>query len=226
MTKASIRRLTGAAFVSLDGIMQGPGGPTEDPTGGFDQGGWVFGMFDDLVGATVGKLFDGPFDLLLGRKTYEIFAAYWPYITEGEDEGIAKAFNGTSKHVLTRGGTPMEWERSHALPDIEAVARLKQTDGPDLVIQGSSTIYPQLLTAGLIDELILMIFPITLGKGKRLFGDDTPASALKMTDHRVSPKGVVVAHFVPDGAVPTGSFAMPEPSAREVARQERMRREG
>lgn len=221
-----MRKLTGAVFLSLDGVMQAPGGPSEDPTGGFDHGGWVFGFFDELAGATIDELFGRPFDLLLGRKTYEIFAAYWPYMDEGEDAGIAHAFNGTGKYVLTRGGTALEWDKSHALPDIEAVAALKRTDGPDLVIQGSSTIYPPLLAAGLIDELVLMIFPAMLGRGKRLFGAGTPAGAMKMIEHKVSPKGLIVARYVPDGAIPPGGVAVPEPSAREIARQERMRREG
>lgn len=221
-----MRRIIGAVFVSLDGVMQAPGGPSEDPTGGFDHGGWVFGFFDELAGATIDAVFGRPFDLLLGRKTYEIFAAYWPYIDEGEDAGIARAFNGTNKYVLTRGGTALDWEKSHALSGIEAVAALKQGDGPDLVIQGSSTIYPPLLAAGLIDELVLMIFPATLGKGKRLFGAGTPAGAMKLIDHQVSPRGLIVARYVPDGAIPPSTFEMPEPSARERARQERMRREG
>jgi dihydrofolate reductase len=218
-----MRRITGGVFLSLDGVMQAPGGPTEDYTGGFDQGGWLFRFGDDGIFDTVGSLFAGDYDLLLGRRTYDIFAAYWPYV-EGPEAEMGQAFTHADKHVLTRGDLPLEWENSHRLKGVDDVAALKRSDGPDLIIQGSSTIYPELLAARLIDRLVLMVFPVTLGKGKRLFGDGTPASALRMTDHKVRAKGTVIATYEPDGSIPAdGSFPEPSTSAREQERQQRMK---
>ena len=166
------RTIIGAAFISLDGVVQAPGGPTEDPTGGFDQGGWVFKVWDEGVEETLGGLFGREYDLLLGRRTYDIFAAYWPYV-EGEEAGMGEAFTKANKYVLSHGGGPLEWENTHRMAGIEDVAALKQGEGPDIIIQGSSTIYPALLAAGLIDRLTLMTYPVIIGKGKRLFGDGT-----------------------------------------------------
>ena len=223
-----MRRIIGGAFLSLDGVMQAPGGPGEDWTGGFEYGGWLPPYFDEVAGQAVGDFLGGSYDLLLGRKTYEIFAGYWPYYDEGgEDGAIAGPFNRAAKYVLTSNANqPLDWANSHRLADIDALAALKQSDGPDLIIQGSSTIYPALLEAGLLDRLMTLTFPVVLGKGKRLFGTGTPARALKMVEHKVSPKGVVIAHYEPDGAVRTGTFPGPEPSDREKARQERMKCEG
>ena len=217
-----MRKIIGAVFVSLDGVIQAPGGPTEDWTGGFAHGGWLPPFDDDEVGKTIGTLFDGPFDLLLGRRTYEIFAAYWPY-AEGHPIGVA--FDAAAKYVVTHRDAPLEWQNSHRLADIDAVAALKASDGPDLVIQGSSTLYPQLLAAGLIDRLVLLTFPVVLGPGKRLFGEGTPALTLTLASHVVSPKGVVIATYEPAGAVETGSFIGPDPSDLEQARQAKMKRE-
>ncbi|MGJ0507588.1 MAG: dihydrofolate reductase family protein [Methylocystis sp.] len=217
-----MRRITGAAFLSLDGVMQAPGGPSEDYTGGFDEGGWLFRFGDDGIFETIGSLFAGEYDLLLGRRTYDIFAAYWPYV-EGDGAEMGRAFTRAGKHVLTRGDESLEWENSHRLGGIDDVAALKQSDGPDLIIQGSSTIYPGLLAAGLIDRLTLMTFPVTLGRGKRLFGDGTPARILRMVDHKVTPRGTVIATYEPRGAIPTeGSFPEPSISARETERQRKM----
>ena len=216
-----MRKLTGAAFVTLDGIIQGPGGPTEDPTGGFAHGGWMAPFDDDLVGETIGGLFTPPYDLLLGRRTYDIFAAYWPYVT-GEMAGFAESLNTSDKHVLTRSDAPLAWENSHRLADIDAVAALKRTAGPDLLIQGSSTLYPPLLAAGLIDRLVLMIFPVVLGAGKRLFDGAEAASALRVVDQRLSPRGVLVATYAPAGAIPVGVISEPSTSDREMARREAM----
>ena len=222
-----MRRIIGSAFLSLDGVMQAPGGPSEDWTGGFEYGGWMPPIDDDAAGEAIGELFGGAYDLLLGRKTYEIFAGYWPYYEGDEAADIAGPFNRAAKYVLTRNpDQPLDWENSHRLADVDAVAALKAGDGPDLIIQGSGTIYPALLAAGLLDRLTILTFPIVLGRGKRLFGDGTPARALQMVEHKVSPKGVVIATYEPDGAVATGTFPGPEPSAREQARQQRMKTEG
>ncbi|MBR0552567.1 dihydrofolate reductase family protein [Stakelama marina] len=218
-----MRRIIGSAFVSLDGVMQAPGGPSEDWTGGFEYGGWLWPLGDNATDSWIGELFDRPYDLLLGRKTYEIFAAYWPYVDA--ENPIAKGFNAAAKYVLTRGPEQLEWENSHRLPDIAAVAELKKGDGPDLVIQGSSTLYPALLEAGLLDQFTTLTYPLVLGSGKRLFGDGTPPRTLNLVRHEVSPKGTVIARYEPAGDVETGSFAAIEPSEREKARQDRMKRE-
>lgn len=216
-----MRRLTGAVFVSLDGVMQAPGGPTEDPTGGFDQGGWVFGVGDDVIDGVLGDLFSVPYGLLLGRRTYDIFAAYWPFV-RGEMATMGRAFTAAEKHVLTHGRLTLDWANSHALDGIPAIAALKESEGPDLLIQGSSTLYPPLLAAGLIDELVLMTFPVVLGKGKRLFGHGTLPGALRLLSHDVGSKGVIVTRWAPAGPVPTGNHPHPIASPAEAERQRRM----
>jgi len=218
-----MRRIIGGVFLTLDGVVQGPGGLIEDTTGGFGEGGWVFRLWDEAVGEAIGSLFAGEYDLLLGRRTYDIFAAYWPYVL-GEGAVMGEAFTRAHKHVLTRGDQPLEWANSHRLKSIDDVAALKRGEGPDLIIQGSSTLYPGLLAAGLIDRLILMTFPVTLGKGKRLFGDGTPATTLKLIDHQVTAKGTVIATYVPGGTLPAFPPFGPQAStsAREVERQRRM----
>jgi dihydrofolate reductase len=157
-----MRKIRGAAFVSLDGIMQAPGGPTEDPTGGFQYGGWLPAFFDEAVGRRIERLFSREFDLLLGRRTYDIFAAYWP-VADDDQKDIRDPFNRSTKYVVTSRRQPLSWENSYRLPDLDALAAVKKEVGPDLVIQGSSTLYPQLLAAGLLDELTLMTFPLVLG---------------------------------------------------------------
>ena len=216
-----MRKIIGAAFVSLDGVMQGPGGPTEDPTGGFRFSGWLPPVGDDAIEDKIGALFGRPFDLLLGRRTYDIFAAYWPYAPD-EMAGIRDPFDACTKYVVTHRDAPLEWPNSERVSEIEALRNIKEANGPDLVIQGSSTLYPQLLAADLLDELILMISPIVLGEGKRLFGEGTPPRTLKMTDHHVSAAGSIIATYAPTGAVETGTYVIGEPSAREQARQAAM----
>jgi dihydrofolate reductase len=219
-----MRRIIGGVFQSLDGVMQAPGGPSEDWTGGFTLGGWSATYWDEAMGNAMGALFGGPFDLLLGRKTYEIFAAHWPYV--GPDDPIGPAFDKANKYVLTRGTEPLEWQNSHRVGSIDAVAGIKAGEGPDILIQGSTTLYPCLFAAGLVDRLFVMTFPVVLGSGKRLFGAGTPPFALKLVEHQTSTTGVTMATYEPAGEVPIGSFQMAEPSAREQARQDRMKREG
>ena len=216
-----MRRIIGGVFVSLDGVMQAPGGPSEDPTGGFEHGGWMFPVADETVGAAIGDFFAGPYDLLLGRRTYDIFAAYWPY-AEGDGAAMGDAFTKANKYVLTHGEQSLPWENSHRMRTVDDIAALKQGDGPDLLIQGSSEIYPALLAAGLLDRLVLYTFPVVLGRGKRLFGEGTPPGTLKLVDHQVSPGGTVIATYEPAGPVETGSFGQIE-SAREDERQRRMK---
>src|SRR5688572_30228170 len=201
-----MRRVIVGAFVSMDGVMQAPGGPEEDPTGGFEFGGWVAPMadVDPVFGEEVGKLFAEPFDLLLGRRTYEIFAAHWPYAEGGPDDDIAQAFNRITKYVATRKGVDLSWNGSVALRDgVADVAKLKQEDGPALVTQGSSELVHALLAAGLVDEIRLFTFPIVLGRGKRLFDDTSQPRAFELTHAAVSPNGLVAATWARRGEVQT-----------------------
>lgn len=219
-----MRKVIGAAFVSLDGVMQAPGGPQEDPTGGFTLGGWTATFWDEVMGEAMGESFAKPFDLLLGRKTYEIFAAHWPYV---QDDPVAESFNAVTKYVATSSREPLTWVNSQALHDPAAdVARLKQGDGPDLLTQGSSELLQTLIAAGLMDEFRLLVFPVVLGKGKRLFGEALPSFALKLAETRTSTTGVIMSTYTPAGAVPLGSFALAEPTEAELARRARMEQEG
>jgi dihydrofolate reductase len=215
------RKIIGAVFTSLDGVMQAPGGPDEDTTGGFEHGGWFAALFEEAVGNQVDTVFKPPFDLLLGRRTYDIFAAHWPFVPE-EDE-IGQLFRTNTKYVLTSSAAPLEWAGSERLPDIDAVAALKAQEGPNLVIQGSSTLYPQLLQRGLIDRLILMVAPVVLGGGKRVFGEGTGPGAWKLVEQRQSPGGTLMSTYEPDGEVKIADFQLPDPTPQEFARQERMR---
>ena len=218
-----MRKIVAGAFLSIDGVMQAPGGPTEDTQGGFDEGGWVFKLWDDEVGEKIGELFSGEYDLLLGRRTYDIFAAYWPYAT-GDEAPMGQAFDRANKYVLTRGDQDLPWQNSHRLRGVDDVAKLKQGDGPKLIIQGSSTIYPALLEAGLIDEIMLMTYPVILGSGKRLFGDGTPVDKFEMIEHRVTAKGAIVARYRPGGTLPPypPEGPIPATSEREIERQRRI----
>lgn len=214
------RRIVGAAFVSLDGVMQAPGGPEEDTTGGFTQGGWLAQLFEEAIGHQIDTLLQPPFDLLLGRRTYDIFASHWPF--QPPEDPIAVAFARACKYVLTRSLSALAWQGSQRLDDLDALAALKRQDGPDLIIQGSSTLYPQLLQRGLLDRLVLMVAPVTLGGGKRLFGDGTPAGVFKLVEQRIGAGGSVLSTFEPAGPLVTGSFASQPPSAPELERRRRM----
>jgi len=220
-----MRKVIAATFMSLDGIMQAPGAPEEDPTGGFKSGGWVFPYFDESASETLAETFNAPFDLLLGRKTYEIFAAYWPH--QG-DSMIAERFNAVTKYVATSSREPLTWQKSVALRGNVAaeVARLKKEDGPDLLLQGSSELIQALLANDVIDEFRLMVFPLLLGSGKRLFGKGTLPVAFKLVDSNVSTSGVTMSSYVRAGAVKTGSFAQEKPSDAELARREKIKKEG
>jgi dihydrofolate reductase len=219
---ASMRRIVVSAFVSLDGVMQAPGGPKEDPTGGFSFGGWTFPHFDPALGGAMGEIFGQPFDLLLGRKTYDIFAAYWPYITDPNNP-IAGPFNRVTKYVASRSQPALAWNNSEWLgaDPVAALARLKAAEGPDLLVQGSSDFLQTLWPSGLVDAFTVLTFPLVLGKGKRLFGAGATPCGLKLVKSQTSPTGVVVAKYEPDGAVKTGSFPG-EPSAAELERRRKL----
>ena len=217
-----MRKLTGAVFQSLDGVMQAPGGPEEDPTSNFKYGGWSFHVWDESLEKPFGEIIDADYDLLLGRRTYDIFSAYWPNNQEME---IGARFQRINKYVLTHSNEPLEWDHSHKLSGdtAEAVAELKRSEGRDLLIQGSSTLYAPLLAAGLIDRLVLMIFPVILGKGKTIFDGSQAAEALRLVRHSISEKGVAFLEYKPGGEVPTGSFATKEPSRDELELREKIR---
>ena len=235
-----MRKIRGSVFVSLDGVMQAPGGPSEDPTGGFQHGGWLPQFFDEDVGEAIDAFLGSDYDLLLGRRTYDIFAAYWPYVggeatgigeifdRTGKDDGeaaaiaLGEAFTRANKYVLSRGSPDLGWSNSHRLGSVDELRAVKEGDGPDLLIQGSSTIYPALMAAGLLDQLTLMTFPVVLGDGKRLFGEETPAEALRMVDHKVTRSGAVIATYEPAGKVDHGWAGPQSTSKREEARQEAM----
>jgi len=216
-----MRKLTGSVFISLDGIIQAPGGPEEDPTSAFRHGGWVAPFWDQDMGPFE-ELIMGDYDLLLGKRTYEIFAAYWPH---NLDNPIGAKFQAIDKYVLTHSDEPLAWENSHKLSGAtaaDAVAGLKQSDGRDLLIQGSSTLYPPLLSARLIDRLVLISFPVLLGQGKSIFDGAVQPSSLKLADSFVSKTGVVIAVYEPAGDVQTGTFETKEPSEEELERREKM----
>ncbi|MEA3079894.1 MAG: hypothetical protein QOF05_1302 [Sphingomonadales bacterium] len=216
-----MRKLTGAVFLSIDGVMQAPGGPDEDPTSGFALGGWTHPFFTGDMGPFEG-IISGEYDLLLGRRTYEIFAAYWP---NNRDNAIGEKFQRINKYVLTHSNRPLDWDNSSKLTGdtAAAVGELKKSEGRDLLIQGSSTLYPPLLSAGLIDRLLLMTFPVLLGKGKSIFDVSQRPSRMKLTDHYVSGKGVIFTTYEPDGEVETGSFATKEPSRAELELREKIK---
>src|SRR5262245_49273362 len=191
-----MRKIIVGAQVSIDGVMQAPGNSTEDPTGGFRFGGWSMPYFDQEFGEEIDRLFKD-FDLLLGRKTYEIFAAYWPYQDEnGECGGIVKSFNKVTKYVVSRSGdVDTRWKGSTLLRDIADVKRLKQEDGPDLVTQGSTEFVHALLADDLVDAISTFTIPVVLGGGKKLFADGSAPHSFKLTRSRVSPNGLIVGHY-------------------------------
>jgi len=210
-----MRKLTGAVFQSLDGVMQAPGGPEEDPTSNFRFGGWSFHFWDESLEKPFSKVIDADYDLLLGKRTYDIFAAFWPH---NQDQPIGSKFQRINKYVLTHSEEPLSWENSHKLSGdtAEAVAELKRSEGRDLLIQGSSTLYAPLLAAGLIDRLVIMVFPVLLGEGKRIFDGSQAAGALKLAEQSISDKGVAFLSYEPAGEVPTGTFATKPPSEDEL----------
>lgn len=219
-----MRKIRTATFVSLDGVMQAPGGLEEDPTSRFAFGGWVWPYFDESSGGFMDEAMGQDYDLLLGRRTYEIFAAYWP----DKDDEIGRTFNRINKYVAAGSQTPLDWAHSHRLDGdvVEAVQALKATDGRDLLIQGSSELIHTLLAADLIDELTTLTFPVVLGAGKRLFDTAARPHAWPLVNSRHSASGVVMSTWRRGGDVPVGTFGDQTPSAAERDRRERWAREG
>ncbi len=206
MTK---RKIIVLSFLTLDGVIQAPGGPGEDTSGGFEYGGWTVPYFeeDDLLGQVMDEQTGHPFDLLLGRKTYDIFAGYWPHQDESATP-FARKFNKARKYVASRSPIKLDWNNSVLLQEdiAEEIKKLKAQDGPELQVYGSGDFIQTLLKNDLVDELWLKIFPITLGTGKRLFAEGTIPAAFELTDSKVSPSGVMIANFKRAGEVETGSF--------------------
>jgi dihydrofolate reductase len=213
-----MRKLAVNTYMSLDGVMQSPGGPDEDPTGGFTLGGWAANYFDDEMLAQVARA--APYELLLGRGTYEIFAAHWPY-----DEGpIADHLNGTRKHVASMTLERVEWSNSTLITgDVpEYVATLKAQDGPEIQVHGSPGLIQTLLANDLIDEYRLWIFPVVIGTGKRFFGEGTTSAAMKLVDSKVSKTGVTINTYERAGDIDAGSFEFEDPTEAELARRRRL----
>ena len=202
-----MRKLVTSTFVTLDGIMQAPGGPGEDDTDGFRWGGWSVNYWDDMMGQVMGETFAKRPELLLGRKTYEIFAAYWPH---AKDEPGADDLNNAKKYVVSRTLDKVDWNNSTLIKGdvVKEITQLKGLDAPELQVHGSSNLIQTLLKHNLIDEMHLWIFPVAIGNGKRLFGEDTNPSNFKLLDSKTSSTGVIIATYEQSGELKTGSFAL------------------
>jgi dihydrofolate reductase len=200
-----MRELIVNTFVTLDGVMQAPGGPEEDPEGAFEHGGWSFGYWDEQMQNQMGELMGKPFDLVLGRKTYEIFAAYWPHHA---DQPGAEPLNRATKHVASTTLNELDWENSQLIEgDVpQGVRALKEQDGPELQVHGSANLIQTLLQHDLIDEFRLLIFPVVLGTGKRLFDDGAIPAGVELTSSEVSSTGVVMATYRSGAEIKYGSF--------------------
>jgi dihydrofolate reductase len=220
-----MRKLVVLSFITLDGVMQAPGDPKEDTSGGFKYGGWTVPYFDvdDFLGKVMDEQMSHPFDLLLGRKTYEIFAAYWPHHSD-KWPGI----NEAKKYVASHKDMKFEWENSVLLKGdvVEEVKNLKAQNGPELQVYGSGNLIQTLLKHDLVDELWLKIFPVNLGIGKRLFAEGTLPSGFKLLESGSSPSGVIIANYERAGEVKTGSFGLETPSKGELAHRRQLKEEG
>jgi len=212
-----MRKLVVSTFLTLDGVMQGPGAPEEDRSGGFEHGGWSAGYWDDQMGSRMSEFMGKPFELLLGRKTYEIFAAHWPHSTEPG----ADVLNGARKHVASRTLRGVDWNNSTLIKgDVASyVADLKEKAGPEIQVQGSGDLIQTLLKNDLVDEFNLWIFPVVLGNGKRLFAGGAVPAGMRLRDSLISSTGVLMTTYERSGAIKYGSFALEEPSADEVERR-------
>lgn len=202
-----MRTIITTTFVTADGVMQAPGGPTEDTSGGFSHGGWSVNYWDDEMGKVMDGFLRLPFELLLGRRTYDIFAAYWPHTDQ--DPEVAKPFNQTRKYVVSHSSFAPSWNNTTCITgDVVAqIKKLKGEQGPDLWVHGSGNLIQTLLQEHLVDGMHVWTFPVTVGGGKRLFAEGTQADGLRLTDSRAFAKGVVLTSYEPAGTLKTGSFS-------------------
>ena len=207
-----MRKIITTTFVTLDGVVQAPGGPTEDTTGGFAYGGWSFNYWDEMMGTVMKGFMGFPFELLLGKNTYEIFAAYWPHTKE--DAAVAEPFNATKKYVVSEKSFEPSWQNSTCITGdvVKQINKLKAEDGPDLWVHGSGNLIQTLLKHHLIDRMHLWIFPVTVGGGKRLFAEGTQAEGFKLVESKSSTTGVIIATYESIGALKTGSIQPAKPS--------------
>ena len=222
-----MRKLIVLSFITLDGVMQAPGGPEEDPTGGFKHEGWVAGYSDDFLLKVMIKQTSKPFDLLLGRKTYEIFAAYWPYVNAHKNPFAAK-LNNAKKYVASKTLTKLDWNNSELIDgDVtKGIKRIKEQVGPEIQVHGSGNLIQTLLKHDLVEELWLKIFPVTLGVGKRLFAEGVIPAGFKLLESGISSSGVIIASYERADEVKTGSLGLETPSEAELARRKRLKEEG
>jgi len=202
-----MRKIITTTFLALDGVYQAPGGPEEDTSGGFAHGGWSFGYSDDIGDKTISAFMAEPFELLLGRRTYDIFAGYWP--TADKDNEVAKPFNATRKYVVSHSSRELAWQNSTLITGdvVPQLRKLKDVDAPDLWVWGSGNLIQTLLANSLVDRMHLWTYPVTLGSGKRLFADGAPAAGWKLADSKITTTGVIIATYEPAGEVKKGSFA-------------------
>ena len=207
-----MRKIITTTFLTLDGVVQAPGGPTEDTTGGFAYGGWSVNYWDELMGTVMKGFMSVPFELLLGKNTYEIFAAYWPHTKE--DAVVAEPFNATKKYVVSEKSFEPSWQNSTCITGdiVKQINKLKAGDGPDLWVHGSGKLIQILLKHQLIDRMHLWIFPVTVGAGKKLFAEGTQAEGFKLVESKSSTTGVIIATYESAGALKTGSIHPAKPS--------------
>jgi dihydrofolate reductase len=214
-----MRKIIVTTFMTLDGVLQAPGGPEEDRTNGFIWGGWSFAYADELTNNAITKIMSNPFDLLLGRRTYEIFAAYWPY----QNDTIGEKFNRINKYVVATTPIDTSWKNSVLIRSdvVNELKKLKGQDGPDLLVHGSSRLVQTLFANNLVDVLHIWTYPITLGKGKKLFEEGTPAQEWQLTESVISTRGVIMASYVPGGEVKSGSYVPDKVSDAEIERRKK-----
>ncbi|MCS4538067.1 MAG: dihydrofolate reductase family protein [Thaumarchaeota archaeon] len=223
-----MRKIIANTFLTLDGVMQAPGGPEEDPTGGFKYGGWSVNYWDGMMGKVIMEgLLGKPFDLLLGRKTYEIFAAHWPFVKNDPDKLNAMAadkLNSAKKYVVSKTLAKADWKNSTLIKGdvMKKIIKLKEQTGPEIQVHGSSNLIQTLLEHDLIDEFRVWTFPLALGGGKRLFGEGTILTSLKLIDCKISTTGVIIATYARGGKVKTGSVALENPTEAELARRKKL----
>jgi len=219
-----MRKIIVSTFLSMDGVLQGPGGPHEDLSQKFKQGGWSANYWDDMMEHTIAKQMADPYDLLLGRRTYEIFAAHWPY---QKNDPISAVFDRVQKYVVATTPVALSWQNSTLINGdvVNELKKLKNCDGPNLLVNGSGKLMQTLLKHNLVDVLHTWTFPVTLGAGKRLFEDGTQAAQWRLTNSSVSTTGVIMASYVPDGNVQLGSFVTEKISDAEIVRREKVSKE-